>query len=162
MLAVCFSILSLRSWSRLEENFAINRRIVAENKFLTVTADSLTIEIPAFSQGEGKGREDAEAYELTDSDTTSPRIPSARSLDKQCVYEDGSSIDWLREDALDRERKRRLRSQHGWRGLVAPILESAKLWVVILLTGIGVGVTGAWLDVLVEWYVLLSLAPRHF
>lgn len=118
--------------------------------------------MPWINSWSGHSIEDAEAYELTDSDTTSPRIPSARSRDKQSVYEDGSTIDWLREDALDRERKRRLRSQHGWRGLVAPILESAKLWVVILLTGIGVGVTGAWLDVLVEWYVFFHLPSASF
>ena len=28
------------------------------------------------------------------------------------------------------------------------------MWVVIILTGVGVGVLGAWLDVLVKWYAL--------
>jgi hypothetical protein len=28
------------------------------------------------------------------------------------------------------------------------------MWIVMIATGAGVGITGAWLDVLVQWYVL--------
>ena len=32
------------------------------------------------------------------------------------------------------------------------------MWLVIVLTGMGVGVAGAWLDVLVKWCVLMNLS----
>ena len=37
------------------------------------------------------------------------------------------------------------------------VLDSAGMWLVIILTGVGIGVLGAWLDVLVKWYVLYWL-----
>ncbi len=68
-------------------------------------------------------------------------------------YQDGSSIDWLYEEALERERTQAQRSQHGVRGLLLPWIDSARMWLVVILTGIGIGLAGAWLDVLVKWYV---------
>ncbi|TDL24076.1 Cl-channel protein [Rickenella mellea] len=91
---------------------------------------------------------DAEQFELTNDHnlwSTSPRAG------KKAVYEDGTSIDWLREEASERARKHRLYSQHGIRGLLLPIIDSSRLWIVLIATGVGVGVTGAWLDVLVRW-----------
>ncbi|THG94987.1 hypothetical protein EW026_g6587 [Hermanssonia centrifuga] len=66
-------------------------------------------------------------------------------------YADGSTIDWQREEAAERERKRTLQAQRGLRGTIAPILDSSRIWIVIVLTGVGIGVAGAWLDVLVKW-----------
>ncbi|KAF9462921.1 Cl-channel protein [Collybia nuda] len=67
------------------------------------------------------------------------------------VYKDGSTIDWQHEEAAERKRAQQLRSQAGARGLVLPLIESSKLWFIVILTGIGIGITGAWLDVLVKW-----------
>lgn len=67
-------------------------------------------------------------------------------------YEEGDSIDWLHEEAAERERKRILHSQRGFRGLFYLIADSASVWLVLVLTGVGIGVAGAWLDVLVRWY----------
>lgn len=72
-------------------------------------------------------------------------------------YKDGSSIDWHHEEAVERERTQRLRSQAGARGLVLPLIEASKLWFVVILTGMGIGITGAWLDVLVKWCVFAYL-----
>ena len=98
---------------------------------------------------------DAEAYEFVETET-GPLL-SSRSLGKQVAYEEGSTIDWLREEAAERERKRVMRSQRGLHGLVGMILDSAGMWLVIILTGAGTGVLGAWLDVLVKWYVVCAL-----
>ncbi|RDX51224.1 hypothetical protein OH76DRAFT_1378993 [Lentinus brumalis] len=100
-------------------------------------------------QGRGRDIRDAEAYEFIDTET-GPLL-SSRSLEKQVAYEEGSTIDWLREEAAERERKRAMRSQRGLHGLLALVLDSAGMWLVIILTGVGVGVLGAWLDVLVKW-----------
>lgn len=67
------------------------------------------------------------------------------------IYGDGDTIDWLREESAERERLRGLKSQHGVRGLLLPFMDASRMWFVIVLVGIGIGVTGAWLDVLVKW-----------
>ena len=43
------------------------------------------------------------------------------------------------------------------RGLLALILDSAGMWLVVVLTGLGIGVVGAWLDVLVKWCVTVFM-----
>lgn len=68
-------------------------------------------------------------------------------------YEDGRSIDWLREEARERERIHAQRSQRGVRGVLLLWMDSVRLWLVVVATGIGIGLVGAWLDVLVMWYV---------
>ncbi len=110
-------------------------------------------------QGRGRDIRDAEAYEFIDTET-GPLL-SSRSLEKQVAYEEGSTIDWLREEAAERERKRAMRSQRGLHGLLALVLDSAGMWLVIILTGVGVGVLGAWLDVLVKWYALHLSSPLN-
>ncbi|KAI0629368.1 chloride channel [Trametes polyzona] len=98
---------------------------------------------------------DAEAYEFVDvedgNDARRPLNPSPRSPEKQTAYEEGSTIDWLREEAAERERKRVLGSQRGLRGLLALVQDSVGMWLVIVFTGMGTGIVGAWLDVLVRW-----------
>ncbi|KAK7031437.1 chloride channel protein [Favolaschia claudopus] len=66
-------------------------------------------------------------------------------------YVDGASIDWLREEAAERERSNALRAQYGVRGLLLPWFDAARMWLVVILIGIGIGLTGGWLDVLVKW-----------
>ncbi|RDB23755.1 H(+)/Cl(-) exchange transporter 3 [Hypsizygus marmoreus] len=88
---------------------------------------------------------DEELFELTEDG----QLPT--KYGKRTKYEDGSSIDWLHEEAAERERLHSLRSQAGARGLLLPLLESARLWFVVIMTGLGIGITGAWLDVLVKW-----------
>lgn len=61
--------------------------------------------------------------------------------------------DWLHEEAVERSRQHRLKTLHGLRGLLLPLLDSSRTWFISIATGVGVGVTGAWLDVLVRWYV---------
>ena len=89
---------------------------------------------------------DAEQYELTE---------DGRALDTQsswsAKYPDGSTIDWLQQDAAERERNQVLQSQAGMRGILLPMLEAFRMWFVVIATGIGIGLIGAWLDILVKW-----------
>lgn len=71
--------------------------------------------------------------------------------DAQLPYAEGSTIDWHREEALERDRTRVVHDRRGWRGVLGPALDSTRVWLVIILTGVGVGIAGAWLDVLVRW-----------
>ena len=84
-------------------------------------------------------------YELTEDG----RIPI--SYRKVAKYQDGNTIDWIREENLERERNHSLQSQAGVRGILLPALESAKMWLIVIVTGMGIGIAGAWLDVLVKW-----------
>ena len=86
-----------------------------------------------------------ELYELTEDGQLTPT--HARSA----KYADGTSIDWLHEEAKERERNHLLRSKPGAQGLLLPLLDSSRLWFVVIVTGLGIGITGAWLDVLVKW-----------
>ena len=89
---------------------------------------------------------DGEQYELTEDGRVPPFTPA-----RTPQYKDGSSIDWLHEEAAERERDHALHSQAGVRGALLPAIESARMWVVVIVTGMGIGMAGAWLDVLVKW-----------
>ncbi|KAH9943797.1 chloride channel [Amylocystis lapponica] len=109
-------------------------------------------QVPWFKGTNGRTRniQDAEEFELRTPE--SPFFPlSSRSLGKQPSYHEGGTIDWWHEEAAERERKRLLRTRHGFQGLLALILDSCSMWLVIVLTGVGIGTAGAWLDVLVKW-----------
>ena len=68
-------------------------------------------------------------------------------------------IDWQSEEAAERARKRSIRSERGLRRVLAPLFDGVRLWVVLILTGAGVGIIGAYLDVLVAW--LSDLKTGH-
>lgn len=102
---------------------------------------------PLFS--DGKGDYEAEVYDIPHLEEHSHRPPELVTL-PHC-YKDGTSIDWLYEEAAERERRHRLNTLHGLRGLLTLTLNSAQMWMVIIATGIGIGVIGDWLDVLVKW-----------
>jgi len=90
-----------------------------------------------------------EQYELTeDGRLLQPKISSATT------YNDGSSINWLQVDMTERSRQQILMSGTGVRGIISPALDAACVWFVVIFTGMGIGIAGAWLDVLVKWYVV--------
>ncbi|KIO25833.1 hypothetical protein M407DRAFT_24790, partial [Tulasnella calospora MUT 4182] len=66
-------------------------------------------------------------------------------------YKQGSTIDWMHEESAERTRKQLLRSQMGLRGVLLPILDSWRMWAVLILTGLSIGYTGGMLDLLVAW-----------
>lgn len=82
--------------------------------------------------------------------TADGRLPDSRPH-LASKYQDGSSIDWLSEELLERERTHAQRAHRGIRGLLLPWRDSAQRWFIIVTTGIGIGLAGAWLDVLVKW-----------
>ncbi|KAL1745857.1 chloride channel [Schizophyllum fasciatum] len=89
---------------------------------------------------------DEELFEL-DADGRLRDVPTAAPA----KYTDGSSIDWFAEEALARARTQMLNSQHGIRGFLLPAMDAARMWFVVIFTGVSIGVAGAWLDVLVKW-----------
>ncbi|THH09923.1 hypothetical protein EW145_g1683 [Phellinidium pouzarii] len=91
-----------------------------------------------------------EQYELRD-DHALLDASTRMNNRKKPAYADGSTIDWLQEEAEERSRLHHLRSLRGLRGLLLPLLDSSRVWFIVVITGIGVGITGAWLDILVHW-----------
>lgn len=90
---------------------------------------------------------EGEQFELTENGRLLDTVPSPRTA----RYPDGSTIDWLQQDAAERERNQALRSQAGVRGILIPMLEASRMWLIVIVTGIGIGLTGASLDILVKW-----------
>lgn len=70
--------------------------------------------------------------------------------------------DWMHEESAERVRKQLLRSQLGLRGLVLPVLDSWRMWAVLILTGVSIGYTGGMLDLLVAWYVLYDTSQHRW
>ncbi|KZS94576.1 Cl-channel protein [Sistotremastrum niveocremeum HHB9708] len=66
-------------------------------------------------------------------------------------YVDGETIDWYKEEASSRAEVQHFQTYRGLRRLVLPLLAASKFWFVIVITGVGVGVVGAFLDILVAW-----------
>ncbi len=102
------------------------------------------------STGRRPRREDViypeDEYELTEDG----RVPVA--YQRTAKYHDGNTIDWLHEENLERERVHAMQAQSGTRGLLLPIMDSVKMWFIVIMTGVAIGLAGAWLDVLVKWY----------
>lgn len=59
--------------------------------------------------------------------------------------------DWQYEEAAERTRQQSLQSHHGIRLVISSIFEGTRVWLVLGLTGLGVGFIGAYLDILVAW-----------
>lgn len=95
--------------------------------------------------GNGYNYSEAQEYELTEYGLLSePPKYGTR-------YPDGSSIDWLQEENAERVRNYAWQNEEGIRGALLPAFDSARMWFVVIATGIGVGLAGAWLDILVKW-----------
>jgi chloride channel 3/4/5 len=95
--------------------------------------------------------EDVHAFELTENGQLWNSNSSPESHYSNTKYADGDSIDWLHEDAAERARQHALRGHQGLRGLAKRTLDASRMWSVLIATGVGIGVVGAWLDVLVKW-----------
>ncbi|KZV63169.1 Cl-channel protein, partial [Peniophora sp. CONT] len=91
----------------------------------------------------------AEQYELPDN--LDEWAHTHRRRWRRHNIQDGETIDWWSEDTAERERWKQVMSGRGLRGIFAPFWDVSKVWFVVVLTGIGVGAAGGWLDVLVQW-----------
>ncbi|KLO19071.1 Cl-channel protein [Schizopora paradoxa] len=93
-------------------------------------------------------RQVEDVYELNDESDVETLM---RQPMKAASAIDSATIDWLQEDAFERSRQQRLHSIHGVQGLLAQLFDTWRIWFITVMTGVGVGVIGAWLDVLVRW-----------
>ncbi|KAK3322488.1 chloride channel [Apodospora peruviana] len=67
-------------------------------------------------------------------------------------YEDLTAIDWIFEYTKERQRLRVLfGSATGLLGYLRQFLDASQVWIILVLTGLAVGVIAAWIDVTSDW-----------
>lgn len=67
-------------------------------------------------------------------------------------YEDLTAIDWIFEYTKERQRLRVLYSSAtGFLGYMQQFLDASQIWVVLILTGLAVGVFAAAIDIVTDW-----------
>lgn len=73
-------------------------------------------------------------------------------------YDDLTAIDWVFEYTKERQRKRLLYSKgQGLLGHVQQILDGSHVWVVLVATGVAVGLIAACIDIATNWLGDLKL-----
>jgi hypothetical protein len=85
----------------------------------------------------------AEAFELT----PDGHLRDIDDVPAQPAYEDGDTIDWRAAETAEARRQAYMRARPGWRGALFPTADATRMWAVLILTGVFLGVVGAWLDV---------------
>ncbi|KAL3469612.1 chloride channel [Aspergillus californicus] len=67
-------------------------------------------------------------------------------------YDDFTAIDWIFEYTKERQRKRLLSaSGQGMLGYVRKLLDASNVWLVLIATGISVGIIAASIDIVSDW-----------
>jgi chloride channel 3/4/5 len=67
-------------------------------------------------------------------------------------YDDFTAIDWIFEYTKERQRKRLLSSSgQGVLGHVRKFLDGGHVWLVLIATGISVGIIAASIDIVSDW-----------
>lgn len=67
-------------------------------------------------------------------------------------YDDFTAIDWIYEYTKERQRKRLLYSSgQGLLGHSRRLLEAGNIWVILVATGIAVGIIAASIDIATDW-----------
>jgi len=67
-------------------------------------------------------------------------------------YDDLTAIDWIFEYTKERQRKRLLYSGgQGAVGHLRRLLDAGNVWIVLIATGVAVGIIAAFIDVASDW-----------
>jgi chloride channel 3/4/5 len=67
-------------------------------------------------------------------------------------YDDFTAIDWIYEYTKERQRKRLLYSSgQGLLGHARRLLDASNVWLVLIATGIAVGIIAACIDIATDW-----------
>lgn len=107
------------------------------------------------------------------SDPTSPEPPSAGSHDagifeigekeglvdwnvetqgRRVGYENLSAIDWIYEYTKERQRARHLlATSSGWSGVARQLFHASHVWIVLVVTGLMVGIVAAFINIASDW-----------
>ena len=73
-------------------------------------------------------------------------------------YDDMTAIDWIFEYTKERQRLRLLRSgAEGLMGYARELLDASQVWLVLIATGVAVGVLAAGINIVSDWLGDLKL-----
>jgi len=71
---------------------------------------------------------------------------------KRVGYENLTAIDWIFEYTKERQRLRSLlATSSGWSGTVRQLLDNSHVWVVLVITGLMVGLLAAFINIASDW-----------
>ncbi|KAK4106855.1 hypothetical protein N658DRAFT_461842 [Parathielavia hyrcaniae] len=92
----------------------------------------------------------------TDTTTQPSRDWHAEGPGRRVGYADLTAIDWIFEYTKERQRQRALRARTASTpfpllGVAQRLLDASQVWVVLILTGLAVGVLAAGIDVATDW-----------
>ncbi|OQE31911.1 hypothetical protein PENSTE_c001G03789 [Penicillium steckii] len=91
----------------------------------------------------------------TDPNSTKDGVPSDWYVEgpgRRVGYDDFSAIDWIYEYTKERQRKRLLYSSgQGILGHFRRLLDASNVWLVLVATGIAVGIIAAAIDIATDW-----------
>lgn len=90
-----------------------------------------------------------------DPNSTKDGVPSDWYVEgpgRRVGYDDFSAIDWIYEYTKERQRKRLLYSSgQGILGHFRRLLDASNVWLVLVATGIAVGIIAAAIDIATDW-----------
>ncbi|KAK5946248.1 chloride channel [Knufia obscura] len=67
-------------------------------------------------------------------------------------YENLTAIDWIFEYTKERQRLRRLlATSSGWSGTLRQLLDNSHVWIVLVVTGLMVGLVAAFINIASDW-----------
>ncbi|KAK9455754.1 chloride channel [Dipodascopsis uninucleata] len=70
---------------------------------------------------------------------------------RRVAYEDLSAIDWIHEYNKDRLRKASITMGHGISGKLFSLWDSSQVWVILIATGMSVGILASSIDIVSNW-----------
>lgn len=93
------------------------------------------------------------SFSRTPSNSTESRVP-ADAIKPKWRYDDFETIDWLRDMARDRQRRRNLFKRLyglGFRGTLLMLWDAASGWICVLLAGLLTGLVAVTIDIATAW-----------
>ncbi|RMZ91527.1 hypothetical protein DV736_g1259, partial [Chaetothyriales sp. CBS 134916] len=71
---------------------------------------------------------------------------------KRVGYDDLTAIDWIFEYSKERQRiKQLLAGSHGLSGALKQLADASNVWIVLILTGIAIGILAAGMSIVSDW-----------
>ncbi|RMD41658.1 hypothetical protein DV735_g3507, partial [Chaetothyriales sp. CBS 134920] len=70
---------------------------------------------------------------------------------KRVGYDDLTAIDWIFEYSKERQRVKQLAGSPGLSGTLKQLADASNIWIVLILTGIAVGVLAACMSIVSDW-----------
>ncbi|KND03889.1 uncharacterized protein SPPG_01343 [Spizellomyces punctatus DAOM BR117] len=73
--------------------------------------------------------------------------------ENRVIYEDFTTIDWMKDLMRDHRRQNRVRARHrpGWDWYLYTLFDATQSWILVSIIGISIGLLAGWIDVIAAW-----------